>query len=117
MVLPWGQEGFSDSSDLAAAVQYAIDKDVVVAAAGSNPEREDADVPARYDGVIGVSGTDRDGSAAWFTSTGPGVELAAPGDVMTFPKPQLWDFGEEDLYFEASGTSSRSGWPVGWRLW
>lgn len=110
IVLPWGQPGLSDTSDLASAVQYAIDEGaVVVAAAGNNQESEDADVPARFDGVVGVSGTNRNGEAGSFSSTGPGVVLAGPGDTMVFPKPQVRDFGDENLYFEAAGTSVSVG--------
>lgn len=35
--------------------------------------------PARYDSVVAVAATDINNTRAWFSSTGPAVELSAPG--------------------------------------
>jgi subtilisin family serine protease len=92
------------------AVQYAIDKDVVVVAGGGNdPELEKVPNPASFPGVVAVTGTDKDGAPWSMSTTGPEMVLAGPADTMIFPIPQIADFGEEDLYFQAAGTSATSG--------
>ncbi|MBA7516845.1 hypothetical protein ES705_08894 [subsurface metagenome] len=58
---------------------------VIVAAAGNDYYRRGrvefntVDYPARYDSVIAVGATDSNDEKASFSSTGPDVELAAPG--------------------------------------
>jgi len=64
------------------AVRYADGKGVtLVAAAGNEGPCEDCvHYPAAYPEVIGVSSTDSDDSLSEFSSTGEGVDLAAPGN-------------------------------------
>jgi serine protease len=50
---------------------------VVVAAAGNSRRR--VEYPGGSAGVIGVSATDSNDRIAWFSSRGPGVDIAAPG--------------------------------------
>jgi subtilisin family serine protease len=47
--------------------------------------------PARYDDVIAVAATDSADNRACFSSTGPAVEVAAPGDIIlsTYPSGQF----------------------------
>lgn len=80
---------------------------LVVAAAGNDGSarstRDTVDYPARYDSVIAVAATNQnDGRAIWgwtsASSTGPAVELAAPGDKIY---STYWD----DTYATMSGTS------------
>jgi len=56
---------------------------VVVAAAGNNgnPSGSEDNVgyPARYSSVIAVAATDSNDERAWWSSTGPDVDVAAPG--------------------------------------
>ncbi|MFW6153025.1 MAG: S8 family peptidase, partial [Halobacteriota archaeon] len=92
--------GGSASSTVEDAVQYADEEGVLlVAAAGNDGSCSDCvSYPAAYPEVIAVSATDEDDNLADFSSTGPEVELAAPGvDVLsTIP---------EDDYEYFSGTS------------
>lgn len=113
IVIPWGElvEGRNPtpSDDFLEAVQYAIDKDIVVVAAGGNdPEVQDVGNPASFGGVIAVSGTDKNGEAWYGSTTSSDIELAAPADTMTYPKPQVF-LSDDSLYFEAAGTSASSG--------
>lgn len=73
--------GSSGSSALRDAVQYATDEGVtLVAAAGnSGPCTDCVGFPAAYSEVIAVSATTSSDTLAEFSSTGPEVELAAPG--------------------------------------
>lgn len=56
---------------------------LLVAAAGNDGNRggsgDNVDYPARYDSVIAVAAIDSNNKRASFSSTGPAVELAAPG--------------------------------------
>ena len=74
--------GGDESSVVKDACQYAYDKGVLlVAAAGNDGECTDCvGSPAAYDEVIAVSATSEEDSLASFSSTGPEVELAAPGE-------------------------------------
>jgi len=71
----------SGSQTLRDACQYADEKGVLLVAAAGNdgPCRDCVGYPATYDSVIAVSSTDSDDSLSSFSSTGPEVELAAPG--------------------------------------
>ncbi|AUX08068.1 subtilisin [Halalkaliarchaeum desulfuricum] len=90
----------SDSEVVSDAIEDAADKGVVlVASAGNDGECTDCvGFPARHPEVIAVSATDEDDELADFSSTGPEVELAAPGvdTLSTIPR---------DDYDEFSGTS------------
>jgi len=74
---------------------------LLVAAAGNDgysPGKGNVGYPARYDSVIAVAATDISNTRASFSSTGPDVELAAPGVSVKSTYP-----GEE--YAIKSGTS------------
>jgi subtilisin len=73
--------GGSSSSTVKDAVQYAADKNVVMVAAAGNdgPCSDCISYPAAYQEVIAVSATDQNDQLADCSSTGPEVELAAPG--------------------------------------
>ena len=90
----------SDSDVVKDALQYAADEGVVMVAAAGNdgPCTDCVGFPARDERVIAVSATDENDDLADFSSTGPEVELAAPGvdTLSTVPR---------DDYEEFSGTS------------
>ena len=94
----------NDRQALQDAVDYAyLTKGVVVvAAAGNEGAGEDSVIyPARFDSVIAVAATDGNDSSASFSSTGPAVEIAAPGvDIYS-----TWNDG---YYNTISGTSMAS---------
>jgi subtilisin len=73
--------GDSGSSTLRDAVQYAESKGVfLVAAAGNDgPCSDCVGYPAKYPEVMAVSSTASDDSLSDFSSTGPEIEIAAPG--------------------------------------
>ena len=68
----------SKSGVIEKAVNYALDKGVVVVAAAGNSGRS-VGYPAAYPGVVAVSATDRNDKVAWFSSRGPEVVIGAPG--------------------------------------
>lgn len=78
--------GTSGSSLLKDACQYATDNGVLLvgAAGGDGPCTDCVNYPAAYADVVAVSTTDENDDLASFSSTGPEIELAAPGtDVST----------------------------------
>lgn len=86
---------------------------LIVAAAGNDyrkigtRELDTVDYPGRYSSVIAVAATDSSDVKASFSSTGPAVELAAPGVSIssTFP-PTIPIDGVAGYYYAiASGTS------------
>ncbi|MFB6103643.1 MAG: S8 family serine peptidase [Halobacteriaceae archaeon] len=71
----------SGSQTVKDACQYAVDNGVLLvgAAGNSGPCSDCVGYPAAYQTVIAVSATDKDDSLASYSSTGPEVEIAAPG--------------------------------------
>jgi subtilisin len=92
--------GGDSSSVVKDAVQYARDRGVLlVAAAGNDGECSDCvGYPAAYEEVIAVSATDENDNLTSFSSTGPEVEIAAPGANVLSSIPR-------SDYTEFSGTS------------
>ncbi len=66
------------------AVEYAQSKGTVIIAGAGNTANGDREVtwPARYPGVIAVSGTDQEGSFTESSVHGPEVAMSAPADAM-----------------------------------
>ena len=90
--------GGGHSDTVQNAVEYAYSEGSLMVASAGNDYGDPVNYPAAYDEVIAVSATDEDDNIADFSSTGPNVELAAPGvDVLsTYPG---------DDYTTMSGTS------------
>jgi len=76
--------GTSDSSALRTACDNAVANGVFLVAAAGNSGNADGtgdsvEYPARYDSVIAVAATDTSNNRAYFSSTGPALDFAAPG--------------------------------------
>ncbi|MFW6017812.1 MAG: S8 family serine peptidase [Halapricum sp.] len=71
----------SGSQTVKDACQYAYDRGVLLVGSAGNdgPCSDCVGYPAAYEEVIAVTSTDSDDSLSNFSSTGPEVELAAPG--------------------------------------
>ena len=108
----------SDSPTLAAAVQFAISRDVLVVAAAGNcaqaPTRcfgtaNLVEYPGAYPGVLGVGATAIDDTIASFSTQGPQVGISAPGVRIVSTTPQYptyqSDHGGSMNYAAFSGTS------------
>ena len=81
--------GAPDAAE-AAAVKYAIDRDVVVVASAGNAGTETPQYPGAYPGVLAVGASDDLDELYFWSSRGPWVSLTAPGcqmveDVTTPP--------------------------------
>ena len=96
--------GYTGSSTLENAVNYAWGKGVVVVAAAGNEETNTPLYPAYYGNVIAVAATDFLDELAYFSTFGNWVDVAAPGDFIpsTYPLPYPYN------YVYLSGTSMAS---------
>jgi subtilisin family serine protease len=71
--------GSQYSAILDDSVQYAVQKGVILVAATGNSGSSTVLYPAAFPGVIGVGATDQSNHLAWFSNTGEGVDVVAPG--------------------------------------
>lgn len=69
----------SDSSLLRGAVEYALSRGVIVVAAAGNEQVAQLAYPAGYAGVISVAAVDAQGRQAYFSNSGEGLFISAPG--------------------------------------
>lgn len=74
--MSFGMPQYSEA--LARAVERANKQGIVLVASAGNGGGE-ADYPARYNGVLGVSAIDQSGRLANFSARGKGVNMKAPG--------------------------------------
>lgn len=74
--------GYSASSTLRSAVEYAQAAGVIVVGAAGNDNRNDAFYPAAFADVIGVSATDRNDNLWSLSNYGDYVDVAAPGHII-----------------------------------
>lgn len=87
------------------AVNYALDKDVVVVAAAGNEGQNGnpAMYPAAFSGVIDVTGMDSDGRFWPASESGPQSTLAAPAT-------DIYSANDHGQYVRADGTSYAAGY-------
>ncbi|MEO3776680.1 type VII secretion-associated serine protease mycosin [Micromonospora sp. B11E3] len=77
--------------ELESAIEYALDKDVVVVAAAGNRQEQQQNLPAypaAYPGVIAVAGVDEQGGHVDSSVVGDYVDIAAPGLNIVGPAPR-----------------------------
>ncbi len=86
-----------NSQTLREAVRAAWEAGLVLIAAAGN-ESSRVLYPAAYEEVIAVGATKKDDKLAWFSNSGPGIELVAPGEEVPATYPG-------NRYRLASGTS------------
>ena len=70
---------FGSSLVLQNAVQYAMDQGVVIVAAAGNEQLTQLAYPAAYPGVVSVGAVDKQRKQAFFSNSGQGLVLSAPG--------------------------------------
>ena len=102
--------GSGDSQTIRDAVNYAWGKGVLIVAAAGNNNGGAVIYPAAYKNVIAVSATNYKDDIASFSSVGPQVDVAAPGENIfsTFPSYKFYIGtvnGRARYYDVGSGTS------------
>jgi thermitase len=70
---------FGSSMMLQNAVQYAMNQNVVIVAAAGNEQLTQLAYPAAYPGVLSVGAVDANKKQAYFSNSGKGLVIAAPG--------------------------------------
>lgn len=90
---------YGNSSIVKDAVDYALEKNVVIVAAAGNEGLETPSYPAAYEGVIAVGAVDRNGQHLAFSNSGENLDLGAPG----FEIVSAWP---DDQFTSFSGTSA-----------
>ncbi|MHB8093637.1 MAG: S8 family serine peptidase [Candidatus Aminicenantales bacterium] len=100
--------GDAEADSLKAALKYAFDKNVVIAASAGN-DGDHVLYPAAYDDYcLAVGATDYNDEAASWSNPGSQVDVAAPGELILSLVP-TWYFGPNSHpYGYASGTSMSS---------
>lgn len=98
--------GYNSSSLLEDAINYALQKGVIVVAAVGNDGINSITYPARYPGVIAVGSVGQDGYRSVFSNYGPELDVVAPGSAI-FSLSGLGNFGY------LSGTSAAAPFTSG----
>lgn len=98
--------GFGDSNVLRSAVDYAVEKGIILVAATGNEGQNILPYPAAYDNVISVSAIDATNQHASFANQAKGVDLAAPGVGIT----AAWN---EEQWVSFTGTSASTPYVSG----
>jgi type VII secretion-associated serine protease mycosin len=102
-----------NTTDLAAAVTFALAHNVVVVAAAGNEGntqlRDQPAYPAAYPGVLAVAGVDENGNHVDTSTPGGYVDVAAPGKQIAGPAPNGNGYGE----FAEGGTSFAAAYVSG----
>ena len=71
--------GYGDSPVLGQAVAYASQRGAVIVAAAGNDAYGQLAIPAAYERVISVGSVDAENRQAYFSNSGAGLDIAAPG--------------------------------------
>lgn len=99
-----------DSFILQEAVNYALARQVVLVASAGNEAVNRVSYPAKYDGVVGVSGVDFTGRHLFFANRGPEVDVSAPAIGIDVAGP-------EGMVEKSSGTSFAAAIVSGTLAW
>lgn len=85
--------GYSNSTTLQNALDYARENNVVVVAGAGNDNSSDPFYPAAYEDVIAVGGTDQDDLKTDTSNYGTWVDLSVPGvDILSTNIPGSYEF-------------------------
>ena len=70
---------YGDSAVLRAAIDYAVERNIVVVAAAGNEQADRLAFPAGYSGVVSVGAVDATNTQAYFSNSGESLTISAPG--------------------------------------
>ncbi|RFU61149.1 S8 family serine peptidase [Peribacillus glennii] len=87
------------------AVQKAISKGITIVAAAGNEAMDIPSYPASYEGVISVGSVNNQKKLSYYSSFGPTVDIAAPGENIY---STVYDMEKKSTFESMSGTSMAS---------
>lgn len=87
------------------AVREAIERGIFVVMSAGNQGEQGPAPPGNVDGVLAVGGLDAQGQLLPFSNRGQGVDIYAPGVIMSSWPADLDEDGIEDRYTGLAGTS------------
>ena len=93
---------YTDSELLRNAVAYATQRGVIIVAAAGNEKYDQLAFPASIPAVVSVASVDKNGRQAYFSNSGTGLDIAAPGVGLT----TAWG---NNMAASVSGTSQSTG--------
>ena len=109
MSVGWDNPTLRMSNLVAAAVNKAFNRGIVLVAGSGNENAENVYLPARLDAVIAVGAMNSDFERSWYSAHGPELDLVAPGDVIYSTTPRYdvayTSEGLDRNYDYMSGTS------------
>lgn len=94
--ISFGTQTYSEA--LKTAIDAAVEKGILVVAAGGNHGNSSVDYPAAFDSVLAVGATNAAGQISAFSSRGEAIDVVAPGEAVL----AQGNFGED---LTLSGTS------------
>lgn len=97
---------YGTNAALEAAVNYALENDVVLVAAAGNESLAALPYPAAYEGVISVSAVDALGYPTEFSNQSESIDVAAPG-------VGVYAAWEEEEWVSFTGTSAATPYVTG----
>ncbi|MCE5196905.1 MAG: S8 family serine peptidase [Negativicutes bacterium] len=89
------------STALQTAIDYAVNREVVIVAAAGNDGSSDYFYPASCDGVVSVGSVDKTKQVSYFSQKNDALDLVAPGEGLD----GLWSGGAGAYRTNGSGTS------------
>jgi subtilisin family serine protease len=104
--------GPDDTQTIREVIQYAHDRGALVIASSGNGQAEGnrTNYPAAYETVVAVSATGNSDVVTGFSTTGPQVDIAAPGVGIWSTQ---WFPGQGDTYAPENGTSPAAPYVAG----
>ncbi|MFE8701717.1 S8 family serine peptidase [Cytobacillus sp. FJAT-54145] len=85
-----------------AAIDNALEKNVVVIASAGNTGDDSLSYPAAYEGVISVGAVNSEKKLASFSTYGTSVDVVAPGEEIYAP---IYEYEKKSSFQKMSGTS------------
>ena len=92
---------FGNSPTLQAAIEYALERNIIIVAAAGNEQTTSLAFPAAYEGVISVGAVDAENAQAYFSNSGETLTISAPG-VGNHLRLRRWTIRSRQWHFSGN---------------